>query len=91
MTAKTTLRSVLRKGEAERLEQAVDADGPSLRHLLDRPLDEVTAEDLNELREAVGVLLSRGGFNSDWEPNTFGQECEDLIDRLAPWHWRKDD
>jgi hypothetical protein len=90
MTATATLRAALQHGEVERLEQAVDADEPSLRHLLDLPLDEVTADDLNNLRDAVGVLLSRRGFNSDWEPNAFGRECEDLIDRLAPWHWGKE-
>lgn len=90
MRATATLRAALRHGEVERLEQAVDSDRPSLRPLLDRPLDEVTAADLNALRGVVAVLLSRRGFNSDWEPNTFGRECEDLIDRLAPWHWGKD-
>jgi hypothetical protein len=90
MRATTTLRAALRHGEVERLEQAVDGDRPSLRPLLDLPLDEVTAADLNDLRGVVAVLQSRSGFNSDWEPNTFGRECEDLIDRLAPWHWGKD-
>ncbi len=90
MTATTTLRAALPHGEVERLEQAVDSDRPSLRHLLDLPLDEVTADDLNDLRDVVGVLLSKRGFTSDWEPNTFGRQCEDLIDRLAPWHWGKD-
>jgi hypothetical protein len=91
MTATTTLRAALRDREVERLEQAVEANRASLRHLLDLPLDQVTAGDLNDLRDAVGDLLLRGGFNSGWEPNTFGRECEELIDRLAPWLWDKDD
>jgi hypothetical protein len=91
VTVTTTLRTALGDREVEVLERAVEGDQPSLHRLLDKPLDEVAADDLNKLREAVSVLLMRGGFRANWETHTHGQECEDLIDRLAPWHWGKDD
>lgn len=84
------MRSALRTREVERLEQGYRSLGPDLSGLLDLSLDEVTARDLNVLRDAVGALLSNRGFDLDWEPNSVGRECEALLDRLSPCHWAKD-
>lgn len=90
MESASTLREALEDREVQLLEQAVDGEQPARRRLLDLPLSELTADDLNELRDSVGTLLTKYGFDRNWEPNPFGLECEDLIDRIAPWHWGKD-
>ncbi len=89
MEVRSTLRAALAGREVQLVEQAADADRPDLGRLLDLPLGQLSAEDLNDLRSAVGVLLCMHGFDRNWEPNAFGWECEDLS-RLAPWHWGKD-
>ena len=93
------LRSALTSRELEMLERALavsavaleDSDTGGWEALLDRPLDELVAEDLNDLRTAVTVLLIVEGLDDNDNHNSRGLECEDLIDRLAPWHWGKDD
>ena len=64
-----------------------DSDPP----LLDRPLRDLVADNLTDLRTAVTVLLIAEGLDQHDNHNAFGEECEDLIDRLGPWHWGKDD
>jgi hypothetical protein len=94
-----TLRSALTSRELEMLERALavsavaleDSDAGGWEALLDRPLDGLVAEDLNDLRTAVTVLLIVEGLDDNDNHNSRGLECEDLIDRLAPWHWGKDD
>jgi hypothetical protein len=92
-----TLRSELTSREFEMLEHAIavatvameDPDVGS-EELLDRPLDELVAEDLHTLRTAVTALLIVEGLDDHDNHNSRGLECEELIDRLAPWHWGKD-
>jgi len=69
----------------------VRLDDESEPAVLDRPLRDLVAEDLNDLRTAVTVLLITEGLDQQDNHNAFGEECEDLIDRLGPWHWGKDD
>lgn len=87
----STLRSALSGREVALLTQAVEAQAPELTNCLDRCVVELSAGDLNDLREAVAESMVVAGFGPEWEPNDFGLECEGLIDRLAPWHWGKDD
>lgn len=86
-----SLRSELRAREVELLERAVRLDDESDPALLDRPLSDLVADDLNDLRSAVTVLLIAEGLDQHDNHNEFGNECEDVIDRLSPWHWGKDD
>ncbi len=74
----------------ELLERAVRLDDESDPSLLDRPLNELVADDLNDLRTAVTVLLIAEGLDQHDNHNALGHECEDLIDRLSPWHWGKE-
>ena len=86
-----SLRSELGAREVELLERAVRLDDESDPTLLDLPLSDLVADDLNDLRSAVTVLLIAEGLDQHDNHNEFGDECEDLIDRLGPWHWGKDD
>ena len=40
-------------------------------------------ETINEMRDAVGIELVGKGFKPDDEPNQYGLELENLIDRLG--------
>lgn len=69
--------------EMELLERAVRLDDESDPSLLDRPLNELVADDLNDLRTAVTVLLIAEGLDQHDNHNALGHDCEDLIDRLS--------
>ena len=91
MASATTLRAAVTEREVHLLERAVEVEEPARRRCLDLRLAELSADDLNGLRLSLTILLAKRGFGRDWEPNDIGHECEDLIDRLATWHWGKDD
>ena len=42
-----------------------------------------TIDIYNELRQIVGDELISKGFQSNWEPNEYGLELENLIDELG--------
>jgi hypothetical protein len=91
MEAGSTLRAALRDRELELLEQAIEVERPSRSGLLDLSVDELSADDLNDLRDSLAVLLCMYGLDKQDEVNDFGEECEELIERIAPWNWGKDD
>jgi hypothetical protein len=50
------------------------------------------AGTVNEMRDAIGLELMEGGFDSnnfDKEVNEYGVRLENLIDRLADLYWPK--
>ena len=73
------------------LERAVRLGDDSDPPLLDRPLRDLVADNLTDLRTAVTVLLIAEGLDQHDNHTAFAEECEDVIDRLGPWHWGKDD
>src|ERR1700741_3386626 len=81
-----TIRGGLTAGEGALLRRAA----PDADRILDRPIEDISSDDLNALREQVGDLLTTHGFDENYDVNALGGQCEDLIDRLAPWHWGKD-
>jgi hypothetical protein len=84
-----SLRSALAAEHLELLSQL----GDDVVQYLDRPINNLTADDFNVLRDKVGDVLIRDGFeDKDGDAvNDLGRRCEDIIDRLAPWHWGKDE
>jgi hypothetical protein len=71
----------------ELLRDAISRQSPNLLPLLER-LEEggLSADELNELREAVSDEFLDSGLRPDYEPNERGLQLEDLIDELAPWN-----
>lgn len=53
---------------------AADATPPG--RVLDLPLNEITADDLNRFREAVTDLLTRYGVVTRSTPDELGLRCE---------------
>ncbi len=82
-----TLRDALSSAEIGILEHAVVTE---LGQLLDRPVVEVHADDLNQLRRTLMVLQLVRGFDEAYELNEVGRETERLSAKLAPWCWNKD-
>lgn len=67
--------------------------GGSVAESLDRPIASLTFNDFNDLRDKVSDVLIRDGFEDEQGEtvNDLGRRCETLIDRLAPWHWGKEE
>ena len=91
MESGSTLRAALKDRELELLEQAIDAEQAPRPGLLDLPVDELSADHLNDLRDSVTVLFCMYGLDKHDEVNDFGEEREELIARIAPWNWGKGD
>jgi len=68
--------------EKDLLKHCITAHAPGLINDIDH-LDELSIEKVNEIRNVVGSELVSKGFKEDDEPNSYGLELEDLIDRLA--------
>lgn len=78
--------------EVALLEQALRQVAQQPDHL-DADVRDLTADDLNELRDAVSNLYAADGLvvrEASIDENALGHRCEDLIDRLSPWHWGKE-
>lgn len=84
-----SLRSALSDEQVALLSQL----GDDVVAMLDRRITDLTFDELNALRDRVSDVLIRDGFDdTDGEAvNDLGRRCEDLIDRLAPWHWGKEE
>ncbi len=77
-------RKALSDAQQKLLVRAVEAFAPQLIPLL---LDDVIRLPLcrrNQLRSALGSLLSAEGFDADWSLTPAGREIEHLIDVLGP-------
>jgi hypothetical protein len=72
----------LGKDEKELLSYCLKEHAPDLLADINR-LDRVGPDRVNEIRNAVGDELTNKGFEQDWEPNRYGLQLEDLIDKLA--------
>lgn len=87
-----TLRSGLADEDVALLEQALRQAAQRPDHL-DTDLGDLTADDLNGLRDAVGDLYAADGLvvtEASIDETALGRRCEDLIDRFAPWHRGKE-
>ena len=83
------LLAALSAEESRLLLVAVRRRAPHLEVLLRRPVPELSGDELNDLRAAVGVeMIISGDVGHDVTPR--GWALEHLIDRLGPWHWGKD-
>ena len=77
-------RKTLNTEEKRLLLDCLTKHRPQLVKKLDQ-LDSglLDSETINEMRDAVGIELMDKGFEPDNEPNKYGWQLEDLIDRLA--------
>lgn len=82
--------AALSAAERDLLLVAVRRRAPHLEVLASEPVSELSSDDFNDLRDAVGSeMIITGDVGDDVTPR--GWALEHLIDRLGPWHWGKDD
>jgi hypothetical protein len=71
----------------ELLREAIARQNADLLPLLEGLYEgSLSADELNELREAVAGEFLDSGLGPGDEPNERGLQLEDLIDELAPWN-----
>lgn len=66
------------------LEECLNECNPNLISFVkDNSINSYTDEFYNDLRQCVGSVLVRKGFNKDYSVNDYGQQLEDLIDEIG--------
>lgn len=65
------------------LKKCLEYHNPSLIPFLESDSEHYTMDFYNELRQSIGDELCIKGFQSNWEPNEYGLELENLIDEIG--------
>jgi len=89
---KRMTRKILNTEEKRLLLECLSKHGPDLIKEMDK-LDtgELESEIVNEMRSAITDEFVQNGLKKDDEPNEYGLELEDLIDKLADLYiWPKE-
>jgi hypothetical protein len=89
VTDSSTPCAALSQADIDLLERSLHGDYRELRQVLDRSLSQASADDLNDLREVVAMVLISEGLDRHYKPNELSSAYEGLMVRLAPWNWGK--
>jgi hypothetical protein len=77
-------RKVLTREQSDLLKVGVERYAPNLLPLTFGDVVALPLAERNQLRSALGNLLTAVGFDASWSITKVGQEIEDLIDILGP-------
>ena len=77
----------LRTESLSLIKKCLEKRNPSLIKFIEsESFNDYSVEFYNELKQIVGDELIASGFKSNWEPNEYGLELENLIDEIGRLH-----